>query len=181
MPEQKQKSFDERLMDDLMAEIDADVEAMYQTIHGAEFVASEVDVPEEQYKDFRFRNWGDPEKRVAWAQSMDAETWFREAFEIVAPAASKHVQDEYLKMLRAGVNVTEATRIAQDLHNAEQIAWELDHPDPNAPPPLLAMMEPPAPPMPPEMALPAPPPMDPGFMPQPDPMAGGFVPPGMGV
>ena len=182
--------------DRLMAEIDHDVEIMAARFTGGELTADTVEVTPADYKDFRFSHWGDEKKRVEWAQSMEPQAWLDEAFDIIAPAASKAVRSEFGKMLEAGVPAPEATRLAQQLHEAELMRYEAMHPDPNKPPPLLAAMVQTMAPMPvpmpepmpapvqqvqPSEAMPpAPPPMPlPPSMPVP-PVAGpvGFVPPG---
>ena len=179
----------------LFAEMAKDADILAGQLTNGDLHADTADVPDADYKEIRFMDWADPEKRTTWARSVEPEVWLDEAFDIIAPSASKHVRTRFKEMLESGVEATEAVKIAQQIHDAEQLRYDVMHPDLDAPPPILAAMQfmggqpaapggmpvapspvPPLPPPPPFPVPPQPPEMMAGQPAAPEPMS--FTPPG---
>ena len=151
-----------KALDTLLAQSESDADMVYRQLMGGDLETDTVDIPPDKYDEYRWENWTNPTLFKEWADSMLPEDWLDEVLRIGAPDLSAPTKKKYIDMLEAGVPAMEATKIANEMHVAEQMLKHL-----NDPAPPLTPLGPPT-------TLPAQMAPAPGFMAPPAAVPGGM-------
>ena len=179
-------------MDRLFQQLGGYADTIAAQLMGGDFHTDAVDVAPRKYDEYLFEHWDDPKTRGELLTAVEPEVGLRRALKVMSPDLSPEHASEWMKMLRAGVPVDQATLIVQDMHTAAQIRKQASGPfSPNeqmagfAAPPMAPtepapMAAPPAPPpaLPPAAPLGAPP-LPPAAPPGPMGPTAGFQAPTM--
>src|ERR1043165_7894664 len=106
-------------MDRMMASLERWSDQIATNLMGGDLFTDQVDVPQPKYNEFVFEHWDDPQTRASLQQQVGPEVFFRRALKVMSPDLSPSLGNEWIKVMRLGMDPNEATRLIDQRHQAE--------------------------------------------------------------